>query len=137
MKLLKKRGQRHEDNMLAMIDVVFLLLIYFLCTAQFGILELDFNADLSTGMSQEQADSEQDFETVKIFILADDAGFLCNRMSYSDIHSLRVRLEELRSLYDARIIIDAQEGVIFQSVMAVMDETTALDFSNVSFAGKQ
>ena len=57
----------------AMIDVVFLLLIYFLCTAQFGLLEFDVPADMSAGSAQQQM--SEDFEAVTIMILDQQRGF--------------------------------------------------------------
>lgn len=137
MKLQQRLRTRQEDNMHAMIDVVFLLLIYFLCTVQFGMLELDFNADLSQGTSQqEQVSDEQDFESLRIYVLR-QGGYRCNGAFYGSLALLRQRLSELRAVHDARVIIDADAQVVFQDIMAVMDQVTGLSYSHISFAGRQ
>ncbi len=136
MKLKLERRPRYEDNMRAMIDVVFLLLIYFLCTAQFGILELDFNADLSQGTIKQQQQLQKDFDALRIYVMQ-HGGYSCNGHQYADIHALGERLKDLRALHDARIIIDADADVTFQHIMLVMDQVKALSFSNISFAGRQ
>ncbi len=136
MILRNKHQKNQEDNMHAMIDVVFLLLIYFLCTAQFGILEKDVSADLNQGIQQEQKDKEKDFDTQRIMVLAQQQGYQCNGVRYDNYEALKQHLSRLRQVIDARIIIDGHKSVVFQDIMKVMDLSTGLKFSQISFAGQ-
>ena len=119
-----------------MIDVVFLLLIYFLCTAQFGVLEKDVSADLNQGIQKEQQEKEKDFDTQRIMVLAHQQGYQCNGVRYENYEALKHHLTRLRQVLDARIIIDGDKSVVFQDIMRVMDLSTGLKFSQISFAGK-
>lgn len=135
MRFRFQRKDAHEDNMHAMIDVVFLLLIYFLCTVQFGILEFDVPADLDLGVSQHQQRAE-DFETVQILVQAEQRGYTCNGRNFASLHELRQHLQSIRALLDPRLIIDADATVAFQDIMSLMDCLHALQYSKISFAGK-
>ena len=129
------RKDSHDDNMHAMIDVVFLLLIYFLCTVQFGLLEFDVPADLDLGVTKQQQQAE-DFETIQIMVQAEQRGYTCNGRSFASLHTLRQHLHSIRSLIDPRLIIDADATVPFQDIMTLMDCLHELTFTKISFAGK-
>ncbi len=137
MIIKQRRKSLHEDSTHAMIDVVFLLLIYFMCTMSFGFMELDLDAHMSEGSSAADTNQQQqDIESITIFVVR-RGGFESNGFYCKDVHALRKLLQPIRDLVDARVIIDGDPDVAFKYVIAAMNTAVELSFSKISFAGKR
>lgn len=137
-----------------MIDVTFLLMIFFLVTLKFRVLEGRLDASLPKDMGTSSAKSEP-IEKVNIIMMVSDPGQLvddqknkglqtydANRKVRYEIGTQVYRsvadLEAALTPYDKAeqpITIDPRKGIINEDVMLVLDAVLRLKFEKVSFAG--
>jgi biopolymer transport protein ExbD len=128
--------------MTAMIDVVFLLLIFFVCTASFQAIEMVLPSSLlvsSNATVDVPIEPPQDLERIVVEVLATDGGvgWRVNDQPCSD----RVELEELlaaiasvdRSL---PVVVDCQDAVPLAEAIAVYDLARSLGLVKVQFAAE-
>lgn len=136
-----------------MIDVTFLLMIFFLVTLKFKVLEgrLDASLPKDMGTSSKQTDP---IEKVNIVILVSEPGTLIDDPKNKGLQTYSGRsvryevgtsvlrsLEDLESSltkYDKEeqpVTIDPRKGIINADVMLVLDVVLRLGFRKVSFAG--
>lgn len=129
------RSQRHSEteiNITPLIDVVFLLLIFFMVSTTFE-RESEIRITLPEA-SEEQAEAKPDFILVRIDaqgqIYIDDDPLLNNRVS--TIHA--ALQEQARGVTDLPVIIRADAQVSHQMVIKVMDAARRSGLVNVTFA---
>ncbi len=129
------RSQRHSEteiNITPLIDVVFLLLIFFMVSTTFE-RESEIRITLPEA-SEEQAEAKPDFILVRIDaqgqIYIDDNPLLNNRVSA--IHA--ALKEQARGVTDLPVIIRADAQVSHQMVIKVMDAARRSGLVNVTFA---
>ena len=152
-----------ELEMTPMIDVTFLLLIFFLCTIKFKTLEGKLNAFLpkDVGVNTSQAEPK---EKIEIQIRVKNEGrkvdprdktktepwsgtgrwkYTGRELTYSigpyktdSIDDVRKRL---KTLHDADpeqdTTIDPRKGVVYADVVGVLDAVLQADFGSVTFVG--
>ena len=155
--------EKHDMEMTPMIDVTFLLLIFFMCTIKFKTLEGKLSAYLpkDVGVNTSKAEPKEKID-VKLTVLAEGTKispktggpydpavdprfgygpdrriqYQVNSRTYTDVKDLRSRLREL---FQARpedpVQIDARKGVVYGDVVVVLDAVIEADFEQVSFAG--
>jgi biopolymer transport protein ExbD len=120
--------------MAAMIDIVFLLLIFFMCTTTFARPEEDLPTQLP---AQSPAASElDDFDPVVISldIEGDRVRILCDGQECTDDGQLRERLAARRAIANVPVIIHGGAGVPFGEMVHVLDMCYRLGLNRVAYA---
>jgi biopolymer transport protein ExbD len=139
----------HRENatgdvaMTPMIDVVFLLLVFFVWTASFQTVELLLPSRLSaaSGMGEsseiplEQLDVEQ--VVIRVIGTANQLGWTVNDEPMSDINAVRQRLAAVASVRtDIPVIVDPDNLVQLGHVIDVYDAAMQEGFENIQFTTK-
>lgn len=129
------RSQRHSEteiNITPLIDVVFLLLIFFMVSTTFE-RESEIRITLPEA-SEEQAEAKPDFILVRI----DDRGQIYigdNPLLNNKVSTIHAALkEQARGAADLPVIIRADAQVSHQMVIKVMDAARRSGLVNVTFA---
>lgn len=136
----RERG-RFDVKMTPMIDVVFLLLIFFVCTASFQQLEEVLPTHLraeTTGASSAELDPELlELEDVIVKVVRRDGrtAWVLNEQPYATLAELRGVLEQLAAIRaDLPVILDVQGQVPIGEVIDVYDVCRLAGFEMVQFA---
>ena len=133
-----------ELKMTPMIDVVFLLLVFFVWTSSFEIPEFDLPTAIAepptggTELSSEQPPTEV-FDEIVIRLLLQDAGLviLMNGQPMEDIGVLKSRIAEIIALgVQPPVIIDPAEQIRISSAVQVYDAARAAGADRVLFAAQ-
>ncbi|WP_018247680.1 ExbD/TolR family protein [Orenia marismortui] len=118
-----------ELNLAPMIDVVFLLLIFFIVASTLNIREVKENIQLPKTQAREEKNSNE----VKIYITKEANIYLGK--DKVELEDLALKLEEkLKDNSQKNISIFADQQVAFQEVIGVMDAAKKADVDNLSFA---
>ncbi len=135
MNFRSRRSEEPDLNILPLIDVVFLLLIFFMVTTTF-----DRDSEISITLpeaSREQVDREPQAVNIDI----DQAGrvfinerALANAQSGTIREALDRAVDDLDDGDDPAIIINADAETSHQSVIRVMDAARQLGLRRVTFA---
>ena len=131
-----------DSAMTPMIDVVFLLLVFFVWTASFQIVEQILPSEMSSQIGSQAADNldpppESDFDDIVISIGWDGAkpNWTFNTQSIGSVDQLNQKLLELANVQiDATVIIDPDGLVPLGEVISVYDLSKLAGFAKVSFA---
>lgn len=135
-----RSSERADVAMTPMIDVVFLLLIFFVWTASFQIVEMQLPSQLTEMLSAgagDVADLEQeDFESVVVRIREDNGGiaWTVNEQQATSLDDVRSRLRlvaDIRS--DIPVLIDPTENIQLGNVLDVFDMAKIAGFQNIQF----
>jgi len=137
----------------SMIDVTFLLLIFFVVTLKFKVLEGRLDASLPKDMGTAASPSEP-IEKINVILLVSDPGTLgpddknkglqkyTGRKVRYEVGTQTYRsLEDLQSFLaiqdkeETPVTIDPRKGIINEDVMLVLDVIIREKFEKVSFAG--
>ena len=160
-KLSEIAQEESKLEMTPMIDVTFLLLIFFMCTLKFKTLEGKLSAYLpkDVGMSTSQAEPKEKVE-IKLKVLK--AGGRLNpegtgpwdpssgeRFVFDNTRVIQLSVgpkkttnideiaRQLKLLHSADpergCTIDAQKGVVYGDVVGVLDAALAADFTDITF----
>lgn len=125
-----------------MVDVVFLLLVFFLCAAQPRSLEGDFDTRLPTQMGRE-SQREETIERVTVSVRITDRTvpreqmtptILVARQRVADFDAL---VEKFRRLGpdNLQVIVSAEADVPTRFVVLVLDACAAAGCNRIAFAG--
>ena len=128
-----------------MIDVVFLLLVFFVWTASFQIMEYILPTEVSAADSGTAEDMQLppdqiDFEPVVIQILWQDERpqWIVSETPVDSLAQVRQVLAHVAQVKaDLPIIIDPQSGVPFGNVIDVYDVSQMAGFHQIQFAIEQ
>lgn len=132
-----------DSAMTPMIDVVFLLLVFFVCTASFRIIEQMLPGALSAAPAgqSDQPDTipepAADFEQVVLRIGWDGRQPLwtVNGQALPGVEELRRLLDSLVSIQpDARLILHPQPDVPMEFVINAWDWSRLAGFRTIAFA---
>lgn len=155
--------EESEMEMTPMIDVTFLLLIFFMCTLKFKTLEGKLAAYLPRDVGVNQSDAEP-VEKVEITLRVIEPGtkldprgkrpydeaidprFIYGKdrvIEYSvgprktrSISELEDRLDQLHKADNERpATIDARPGTVYEDVIQVLDVCLNIEFKEVTFVG--
>lgn len=142
-----KRPSPYQDRqplqiaMTPMIDVVFLLLVFFLWTASFQIVEYALPSSITPpnkiGSEATQPLEVEDFDEVVVRITGQPGNlfYAINQSSTQDLSEVRSRLATLASIKnDVPLIIDPDELVPVGRVIDVYDIARILNFQQIQFA---
>ena len=135
------RSNRNMDvAMTPMIDVVFLLLVFFVWTASFQAVEYLMPSRLSTmtgGTSETEVSPELlDLEQVVVRLVNDNGqlSWLVNDEPLSDLQQVETRLSQVAAIRnDLPVIVDPDPIVSIGDVIDVYDAATVAGFENVQF----
>ena len=137
-------GGRLEVKMTPMIDVIFLLLIFFVCTASFRneeVLPLPFPPLPGTIETAAQIDPlEEDLDEIVVKILWRNGGVLweINEREYYDLDRVEAVLATVRRLKsDLPVILDVEPAVPMENVIDVYDLCRQVGLEKVQFAAPE
>ncbi len=126
-----------ELNMAPMIDIVFLLLVFFMCTSSFNENESQLPAQMPQTSLQGRRLIE-DFDPVRI-TLQTTAGAVevqCDGQPCPSFDALLAKLEARRAIADVPVIIEGRKGVPFGPMVAAMDTCYRANFRQVAFSAR-
>ncbi|MCO6455266.1 MAG: biopolymer transporter ExbD [Pirellulaceae bacterium] len=136
------RRNSSDVTMTPMIDVIFLLLVFFVWTASFQIVEEVLPSSLSAAAGS-QADPrqppppEEDFDAVLVRIAWDEGrvAWQVNDAPLASLTEVRQRLDAIARLKpDAPVILDPDQTVPLGDVIDVYDHARRAGFQKVQFA---
>ncbi len=141
----RQRGSLDNDSMTPMIDVVFLLLVFFVCASIGQKPDRLLPAELAAGTTESKVKIPPEdpdaipSQEVRIQLkrdpLSDELTIALNEGPLSGAQELKQRLERLATLDpDTKIIMDVADEVSVQQFIAVYDLCQALAFNSISFA---
>ncbi|AKH19599.1 ExbD/TolR family protein [Sedimenticola thiotaurini] len=136
MNLRPHRKESPELNLTPLIDVVFLLLIFFMVSTTFD-KESRIKVELPTAATQDEQVEEE--KVLEITIDARGRFYVDDReVVNTEADTLKRAIEKAAGVRrDLPVIIKADARASFQSVFKVMDVTSQLGFVNMTFPGKQ
>lgn len=142
MRLPRTAEPDFGDPMTPMIDVVFLLLVFFICASAGAISQKLLPAELKGASSKAAAVSEPESSqaehlTVRIRLQPGVAGVavLLDEQPLDDLVMLQERLTRLAAVDSAsRIILSVHDEVPVQQFISVYDLCQSLKFEDISFA---
>ncbi len=140
-----RRGEL-EIKMTPMIDVVFLLLVFFIWTASFQIVEQVLPSHLSQVAgsiptnSDEPPPVEEDFDRVVLRIRWVDghARWRINQIDVGSLQQVRSRLETIAAIKaNAPVILHPDKDVPLGHVIDLYDLTRLAGFEQIQFAASE
>jgi biopolymer transport protein ExbD len=134
------RRESLEIKMTPMIDVVFLLLVFFVWTASFRVVEYLLPSELSTLLGNQAAidepPPEADFEdvVVRIHWIVDHPGWTVNDQQVDSLEQLNQQLQAIaRIKQDAPVILHPDQEVPLGDVINVFDISRLIGFEKIQF----
>ncbi len=132
MNFRRREVEDIDVNLTPLIDVVFLLLIFFMVSTSF-----EHQSKLSIDLPQAQGEqSNKEDKSINIAIDAENQ-FYINQNKLTDIsaEALMHQLEKIiKDKKDAQIVISADKNTSHQQVMKVMDVARRLQLTHLTFA---
>ncbi|MCF7958541.1 MAG: biopolymer transporter ExbD [Phycisphaerae bacterium] len=141
MKLTRQtyKPERPSLNMAAMIDVVFLLLIFFMCTTSFTPPESELLAQLPR--IEAGQGGREDFEPVRIYLSVAESNpavlIQCDGLGCDDFSHLREMLTARKAIADVRVIIGGDPTVPFEYMVQAMDVCYDAGLERVAFSANE
>ncbi len=136
MNLRPQRKESPDINLTPLIDVVFLLLIFFMVSTTFD-KENRIKVELPEAATQDEKVKEE----VTLDITVDAVGrFYVNQQEVinTDIETLKSAIEKAaQGRHDLPVIIIADAKTPYQAVITVMDAASQLGFVNMTFPTRQ
>ena len=138
----RDRDTDMDSTMTPMIDVVFLLLIFFVWTASFQVIEHVMKSEMSAEVGSEKSDPleplpEQDFDKVVVRIGWDGAQPTWNVRDspVGSIEEVETILQSIAAIkIDAPVILHPDSIVPLGYVIEAFDVSKQVGFQKVSFA---
>lgn len=129
----KRRSGQAELNMATMIDVVFLLLIFFMCTASFS--QPEEQMDVSSTVPGDSVEPVE-FDPVRIALIPSGSTItiLCDKTPCSDMRALKQQLALRRQRADAAVIVEGDGRVPFEAMIQAVETARHAKFTNVAFS---
>ena len=127
--------EKIEVQMAPMVDIVFLLLVFFMVTASFIVEE----SELKISLPAIQTVSADELPDEVIIHIMSDGGIAVNESEYdspdsSELPELRAMLVKLASIYkDQNVILQADGDVSHGRVVDVLNACVASNIINISF----
>lgn len=131
-----KQSQQLELNLTPLIDVVFLLLIFFMVSTTFD-KQSSLKIQLPEAISKNTIDKEQ--EKLEIIISRKGEYFINNRsLINQQFKTLKTALEKVaKTNRNLPVIIKADAKAPYQSVVRVMDAAGQIGLNHIIFPAKQ
>jgi len=135
MKLSASKREAPDVNLTPMIDVVFLLLLFFMVSTSF-IRESSLKVDLPEATGEAMAEQEKPIDIV----INSDGDFVINDIVLSD-NSREAISDALQQVVgdnsNPHIIISADADTDYQNIVTAMDTAQALGYSHLTLATRQ
>jgi len=132
VKRLRKTDDQADIDMTPMLDIVFIMLIFFIVTATFT---KESGIDLSRPDNQEQKKQEEK-KSIVVQISSTDAIYIDGRRI--DLRAIRANVERMHAeLPDAPVVILAETGAHNGTLVNVLDNARQAGVTNVSIASNQ
>jgi biopolymer transport protein ExbD len=132
---------RLDVKMTPMIDVIFLLLIFFVCTASFQPPEQTLPANLALpGSATDAAPIDPEWEdleeiVVKVFWRGGQPGWQINQRDLPDLAEVRAVLKAAAAVQiDLPVILDVQGQVPVEHAIDVWDACRQIGLERIQFA---
>ncbi len=141
--IFRRRREDINITMTPMIDVVFLLLVFFVWTTSFHVVEFLLPSELSavSGTNETQSDTtpppEMDFDNlvVRITHQGNSPAWSLNGEAVPSLERLRATLARISEIkQDAPVIIHPEKNVPLGDVIDVFDLARLQGFDQVQFA---
>ena len=118
-----------------MIDVTFLLLVFFLCTMKFRTFEGRMDAALpkAFGTGLPTVDPIEKLDIVAYKLGPEAMRFDIGASKFRDLGSLRAHLATFPA--DTPVTIDMREGTVHQDFMSILDQVVDRGFDTITIAG--
>ena len=135
-----------EIKMTPMIDVVFLLLVFFVWTASFQVVEHILPSSLSAASGNQSVDVEreptpdEDFDpiVVRVTWLEGQPNWRFNDLPIASLEQLQEKMQQLATLRsDAAVILHPDKEVPLGHVIDVFDIARGVGFDKVQFAASE
>ncbi len=132
-------------EMTPMIDVVFLLLVFFIWTASFQMVEfmLPSAVSVQAGQGQPQTDTpppEADFENVvvRVYYQNELPSWELNELPVANLNELKSRLQAIADVkQDAPVILHPDPNVPLGAVIDAYDMSRLAGFQQIQFAASE
>ncbi|MFT7642851.1 MAG: biopolymer transport protein ExbD [Pirellulaceae bacterium] len=140
------RRSELDIKMTPMIDVVFLLLIFFVWTASFQVVEHILPSSVSAVTGTSPIDPNQpvpeieDFEDVVVRVVSENGRVVwrVNDQPVANLSDLKRQLQTIASIKkDAPVILHPDPGVSLGDVIDVYDLSRLVGFEKVQFAASE
>ena len=124
-----------------MIDVVFLLLIFFISTLSFNPLEDALDSQI-TQAAFASTTAQPEFEPILIRVISSAENtsivqIICDDRVMTDFNTLRQYLRARRAVVDVPVIIQGSSHVQFKNMAAVLDACYDARFTRIAFSPKE
>ena len=132
MNFRRRRIEELDINITPLIDVVFLLLIFFMVSTTF-----DHQSELNIDLPEAEGElSEKDNLSIEISIDASGRYYINEQeLINSQVETLMQQLRQSAGENkDPRIVISADKNTPHQAVMSAMDAARRLNYSHLTFA---
>ncbi len=132
MNFRPQKNAELELNLTPMIDVVFLLLIFFMVTTTF-----DENTELTIELPEVQAAQEKQESSEILLSISNNGTYYINQqqLSGNNINDLsEAILETAKEKRALKLLINADANTPHQSVMTALEASSRAGISNVGFA---
>ena len=131
MNFRHRKAEELDVNITPLVDVVFLLLIFFMVSTTF-----DRQSELNIELPEASGEiTESEVVDVEIFIKRDGKFIINDNAVSSNIDSLlRALREAAGDNSDPRVIISADKETTHQAVMTAMDAARQLGFIHITFS---
>jgi biopolymer transport protein ExbD len=133
----KQESASPQLNMAAMVDVVFLLLIFFMCASSISQVENSLSSQVSH-LGPGEGQESQDYLPIHIELQRVPNGVLVTleEEPFADFDSLVARLREMRTSEEIPVIIKGQGAVPYGYMVAALDACYRAGFERVAFSAK-
>lgn len=135
MNLSPQESNEPYLDMTAMIDVVFLLLLFFMVSTSF-VRESSLKVDLPEATGEKLAEQESPVD----IIIQTDGTFLINEIALGKVskESFATALKQaVGEQQDPHIIISADANTEYQNIVTAMDTAQQLGYSRLTLATRQ
>jgi len=131
MKFQTREPEKAEFQLAPMVDVVFLLLIFFITTMQLTQSERELN--VSVPVAEEGADAQQ--SVGEIIVNVREGGEVVIDQTVMDKSQLFAKLQRVAAVHKNQAIrIRGDEKVKYQKIVEVIDVCQKAGIPNISFA---
>ncbi len=131
MNFSRQQDQQYEFQMAPMIDIIFLLLVFFIVSYSMGEIEREMAVTLPTASTSQDPISRINDIVINI---TKDGKIIVNKRQLSS-NALYERLKKLSNFgAPPSVIIRADENCLHKNVIKVMNACTKADAKNIVFS---
>ena len=132
MNLQRRRPEELEINLTPLIDVVFLLLIFFMVSTTFV---QESKIELTLPESSKDA-PQQEADTIEVAIDINNTYFVAGKpLAEGDVETLEQAIREAaQGLKDPSVVLSADDNTTYQAVIDVLDAARSAGNTHVTFA---